>query len=42
MITGNGLKDIRGALSAIGRPILVKPEISAIREAIDAAEHTNP
>lgn len=42
MITGNGLKDIRGALSAIGRPILVKPEISAIREAVDAADLTNP
>lgn len=35
MITGNGLKDIRGALTAIGKPICVPPELHAVRSAID-------
>lgn len=42
MITGNGLKDIRGALTALGKPIHVKPELSAIHEAVRAASLTEP
>lgn len=40
MITGNGLKDIRGALSAIGKPIRVAPDLSTVRNTIDAAKRT--
>ncbi|MCB9853823.1 MAG: threonine synthase [Phycisphaerales bacterium] len=36
MITGNGLKDIRGALSAIGKPTRVKADFKHIVEIVNA------
>jgi threonine synthase len=41
MITGNGLKDIRGALAALGKPHRLKPELAAV-EAIIGQEHVAP
>lgn len=40
MITGNGLKDIRGALTAIGKPARIPPELSAVKNAIAADGQT--
>jgi len=38
MITGNGLKDIRGALSAIGKPTRVPADFRRIADVVDASK----
>lgn len=39
MITGNGLKDIRGALAALGKPHRLKPELSAVEAIVGQERH---
>jgi threonine synthase len=34
LVTGNGLKDIQSAICAAGRPVLVKPNLDEVREAV--------
>ncbi len=36
LITGNGLKDVGAAMKAAGSPVIVEPEIKAVREAISS------
>ncbi len=42
LITGNGLKDVRGAMQSIAhqRPLVVKPELAAVRTALESATFT--
>lgn len=35
MITGNGLKDIKGAMLAVGEPNIIKPEFSEVERVIE-------
>jgi hypothetical protein len=35
VITGNGLKDIRAAMSAAGQPHEVRPDLSAVADIIE-------
>ena len=35
IVTGNGLKDIQSAIRAVGRPILVSPDIEEVRKAVE-------
>lgn len=35
MITGNGLKDIKGAMMAVGEPNVIKPEFSEVERVIE-------
>jgi hypothetical protein len=35
--TGNGLKDVRAAKQAAGEATVIKPELSALREAMRAS-----
>ena len=37
MITGNGLKDIQGALKAVGRPHDIPPDLSAVEQIVGAS-----
>ncbi len=37
VITGNGLKDIRSAASAVGRPLLISPSFDSLAAAVDAS-----
>jgi threonine synthase len=34
MITGNGLKDIQGAIKAVGSPNVIKPDIESVEEVV--------
>lgn len=36
LVTGNGLKDVGSAMKAAGNPIIVEPDIKAVREAISS------
>ena len=37
LITGSGLKDTKNAIRAAGRPIEISPDVSAVRDAMNAA-----
>jgi threonine synthase len=36
LVTGNGLKDVGAAMKAAGNPIIVEPDIKAVRKAISS------
>ena len=32
--TGNGLKDVRAAMAAAGDPVVIEPDLAAVRKAL--------